>query len=219
MSPPNILILNSSNPCPNISLSILEIGSNRIFSYDGRGLCVTSERLIGGEQYALDTVSWTIWLLWCLRYQFHLFFTDIGLLFGKNCAIWAHLFPKSLWYWNSNISSVCVHDTFEIVGQIWPVHLSRHCFPVLPETLVAMRVQLFVPNSLTASVKSLSSYGVHLVFIILCFVSCFTLGLTGAKCWQLAGIIIIWSSPLNEDSILFICMTLKLNALIFLWRS
>lgn len=71
--------------------------------------------------------------------EFQWFFTALSVLPGSSFAICAQWFPCRLCASNSTFSSTLVHGSLRISGFKWLCHLSRHCLPLRPGMVSAMR--------------------------------------------------------------------------------
>ena len=89
------------------------------------------------------------------------FLIELSVLPGRYLAISAHLLPNFTWAWIISSSSSSVHFSFFISGFRWLCHLSRHCFPILPGSYLAISDQFLAPWYFTISHRVWSSSAVQ----------------------------------------------------------
>ena len=80
---------------------------------------------------------------------------------GRRLAISAHLLPRVMWAYNIFRSSSSCHASLDISGFKWLCQRSRHCLPIRPGKLEAIRDHFLAPYFLTSSKTLMSSSAVH----------------------------------------------------------
>mmetsp|Transcript_39608 Transcript_39608/g.92588 ORF Transcript_39608/g.92588 Transcript_39608/m.92588 type:complete len:264 (-) Transcript_39608:108-899(-) len=94
-----------------------------------------------------------------LQVEYQRFFTELSLRPGSDLAISAHLVPSFACISKMIMSSCGVHEPFFSVGSRLLHQRSRHCLPVRPGSMLAMRAQCLPPYCFTSSTSWASSVG------------------------------------------------------------
>eukprot|EP00967_Tisochrysis_lutea_P143533 scaffold266757_cov32-Tisochrysis_lutea.AAC.3 len=92
-----------------------------------------------------------------LHVEYQRFFTELSERPGRDLAISAQRVPRAACIWRMMASSSGVHAPFLSVGSRLLHQRSRHCLPVRPGSMEAMRAHCLPPKRLTSSVSWASS--------------------------------------------------------------
>mmetsp|Transcript_3843 Transcript_3843/g.11857 ORF Transcript_3843/g.11857 Transcript_3843/m.11857 type:complete len:283 (-) Transcript_3843:30-878(-) len=96
-----------------------------------------------------------------LHVEYQRFFTELSERPGRDLAISAQRVPRAACIWRMMASSSGVHAPFLSVGSRLLHQRSRHCLPVRPGSMEAMRAHCLPPKRLTSSVSWASSVADH----------------------------------------------------------
>lgn len=97
--------------------------------------------------------------------EFQWFFMELSVRPGIIFVISAHFVPCAVWAKNKTHYSWSIQSAFNIAGFKWLCHLSRHCFPSLPATNLAINDHLWGPYFSTNFLTRASSSSVHGFFL------------------------------------------------------
>ncbi len=97
--------------------------------------------------------------------EFQWFFIELSVRPGSILVISAHLLPWAVCAKKRIHSSCSIHSTFRMFGLRWLCHRSRHCFPSLPSTNLAMKDQRCGPYFSTSLRTRLSYSSVQGFFL------------------------------------------------------
>lgn len=113
----------------------------------------------------LPVIRFNIYWYFFFIVEFQWFFIELSVRPGNIFVISAHLFPWALCAKNKIHSSWFDQSTFRMQGLRWLCQRSRHCFPSLPGTCLAIMDHLWGPCFYTNFLTRLSSSSVHGFFL------------------------------------------------------